>query len=67
LWTEPLARQDSAASVALDKDGKTVCIRIPYTSGLHAKGFGGRIDDPNAGWKGRGRWAANGNRTPWQI
>ena len=24
----------------------------------------GRIDDPNAGWKGRGIWATTGNRTP---
>src|SRR5258708_509089 len=31
------------------------------------KGIGGRIDDPNAGWKGRGLWAANGDRTPWMI
>ena len=26
-----------------------------------------RIDDPKAGWKGRGLWAANGDRTPWLI
>jgi hypothetical protein len=25
----------------------------------------GRIDDPNAGWKGRGLWSTNGDRTPW--
>ena len=25
----------------------------------------GRIDDPNAGWKGRGLWSMNGDRTPW--
>jgi hypothetical protein len=24
-----------------------------------------RIDDPNAGWKGRGLWTASGDRTPW--
>lgn len=27
----------------------------------------GRIDDPNAGWKGRGLWTTNGDRTPWLI
>jgi hypothetical protein len=53
--------------VALDKDGKMVSIRVPYPLGFYAKGFDGRIDDPNAGWKGRGLWAANGDRTPWLI
>ena len=24
----------------------------------------GRIDDPNAGWKGRGLWTTDGTRTP---
>ena len=27
----------------------------------------GRIGDPNAGWKGRGLWTTNGDRTPWLI
>ena len=53
--------------VALDKDGKMVSMRVPYPLGFYAKGFDGRIDDPNAGWKGRGLWAANGDRTPWLI
>ena len=29
------------------------------------KGMDGRIDDPNAGWKGRGLWSTSGDRTPW--
>ena len=53
--------------VALNKDGKMLSIRVPYPLGFYAKGFDGRIDDPNAGWKGRGLWAANGDRTPWLI
>ena len=53
--------------VAMDKDGTMVSIRVPYPLGFYAKGFDGRIDDPNAGWKGRGLWAANGDRTPWLI
>ena len=53
--------------VALNKDGKMVSIRVPYPLGFYAKGFDGRIDDPNAGWKGRGLWAANGDRVPWMI
>jgi len=49
------------------KDGKMISIRVPYPLGFYAKGFDGRIDDPNAGWKGRGLWAANGDRTPWLM
>ena len=47
------------------KDGKMIMLRVPYPLGFYAKGFDGRIDDPNAGWKGRGLWAASGDRTPW--
>ncbi|HYR91884.1 MAG TPA: carboxypeptidase-like regulatory domain-containing protein [Terriglobia bacterium] len=49
------------------KDGQMVVLRVPYPIGFYAKGFDGRIDNPNAGWKGRGLWAANGDRTPWLI
>jgi len=48
-------------------NGRMVVIRVPYPIGFYAKGFDGRIDDPKAGWKGRGLWAANGDRTPWLI
>ena len=34
---------------------------------LGGKGLEGRIDDPNAGWKGRALWASSGNRTPQHI
>jgi len=47
------------------KDGKMVLLRVPYPLGFYAKGFDGRIDDPNAGWKGRGLWTASGDRAPW--
>jgi hypothetical protein len=49
------------------KDGKMVMIRIPYPMGFYAKGFDGRIDDPAAGWKGRGLWSTSGDRTPWLM
>jgi hypothetical protein len=48
-------------------NGRMVVLRVPYPMGFYSKGFDGRIDDPNAGWKGRGLWAANGDRTPWLI
>lgn len=48
-------------------NGRMIVLRVPYPLGFYAKGFDGRIDDPGAGWKGRGLWAANGDRTPWLI
>ena len=46
-------------------NGDMVTLRIPYPLGFYSKGFEGRIDDPNAGWKGRGLWVPSGDRTPW--
>ncbi len=47
------------------KDGKWVVLRVPYPMSFYAKGLDGRIDDPDAGWKGRGLWTTSGDRTPW--
>ena len=44
-----------------------IMLRIPYPMGFFAKGLDGRIDDPNAGWKGRGLWSTSGDRTPWLM
>jgi hypothetical protein len=49
------------------KNGKMILLRIPYPMGFYAKGLDGRIDDPNASWKGRGLWSTNGDRTPWLM
>lgn len=46
-------------------NGEFVTVRIPYPLGFYSKGFEGRIDDPDAGWKGRGLWVPSGDRTPW--
>ena len=68
LFSDPLPEGTLAPDFSLpDQDGKMVSLRVPYPLGFYAKGFDGRIDDPNAGWKGRGLWAANGDRTPWMI
>lgn len=48
-------------------NGRMVVLRVPYPLGFYSKGFDGRIDDAAAGWKGRGLWAANGDRVPWLI
>jgi hypothetical protein len=35
--------------------------------GFHARGMDGRIDDPKAGWKGRGVYATYGADAHWHI
>jgi len=49
------------------KDGRMILLRVPYPLGFYAKGFDGRIDDPKAGWKGRGLWSSSGDRAPWLM
>ncbi len=44
---------------------KWVVLRVPYPLGFYTRNLAGRIDDANAGWKGRGLWAGNEVRTPW--
>jgi hypothetical protein len=42
-----------------------VYLRVPYPMGFYTRSMGGRIDDPKAGWKGRGIWAGNNERVVW--
>ncbi|MEY4640820.1 MAG: hypothetical protein RLZZ227_814, partial [Pseudomonadota bacterium] len=46
----------SGALLALN-EGEFVRLTVPYPLGFYTKWLDGRIDDPNAGWKGRGLWA----------
>jgi hypothetical protein len=48
-------------------NGKFVTLRVPYPMGFYAKGLDGRIDDANAGWKGRGLWTTIGSRAPFHM
>jgi hypothetical protein len=61
----PMSTANLMGGLVALKDGKMVSLTVPYPLGFYAKGFDGRIDDPNAGWKGRGLWSASGDRTPW--
>jgi hypothetical protein len=61
----PISTANLNDGFAALKDGQMVMLRIPYPLSFFAKGLDGRIDDPNAGWKGRGLWSTNGDRTPW--
>ena len=47
--------------------GKFVVFRVPYPMGFYAKSLDGRIDDPKAGWKGKGIWSTYATRAPWHI
>jgi len=49
------------------KDGEWVVMRVPYPLGFYTKWMDGRIDDPNAGWKGKGLWATYSTRTPFHL
>ena len=44
-----------------------VTMRVPYPLGFYSRGLDGRIDDPNAGWKGRGVWANYGTNFNWHT
>jgi hypothetical protein len=44
---------------------KHLTLRVPYPLGFHNRHAGGRIDDPRAGWKGRGLWSSYSMYTPW--
>ena len=55
-----LDRNENEALTAL-VDGKWSSLRVPYPMGFYHEGLDGRIDDPNAGWKGRGLWTTIGH------
>jgi len=59
----PIAQTNGAESLLAIVDGKMVDIRVPYPLGFFTKNVDGRIDDPNAGWKGKGLWTTFGSRT----
>ncbi len=63
----PMSTANLMGGLVALKDGNMISLRVPYPMGFYAKGFDGRIDDPNAGWKGRGLWTTSGDRTPWLM
>jgi len=63
----PIATGNLADSLEALVNGQWVTLRLPYPMGFHAKGLDGRIDDPNAGWKGRGVWSTYAGRATWHI
>ena len=65
----PIANGSSSDSLlALDPEsGAWTILRVPYPLGFHSRGLDGRIDDPDAGWKGRGVYATYGADAAWHV
>jgi hypothetical protein len=57
---------ESEGLLVLD-DGEWVVMRVPYPMGYYTKWMDGRIDDPDAGWKGRGLWTTISTRAPFHM
>ena len=63
----PWATGNANESLMALVDGQWLNFVVPYPLGFYAKWMDGRIDDPNAGWKGKGVWATYGTRTPFHL
>ena len=64
----PLATGNLSEGVLALVDGEFYNFRVPYPLGsFFGKGLDGRIDDPDAGWKGRGVWTTSGSRAPFHA
>ena len=49
----------------LPETGEWVVMRVPYPLGFYTRGLNGRIDDPDAGWSGRGLWGSYDTMANW--
>jgi hypothetical protein len=58
----PIASTNGGEALLAVVNGKFVSMRVPYPMGFFTKNVDGRIDDPKAGWKGRGVWTTSGTR-----
>jgi hypothetical protein len=63
----PLATGNESEAVLALVDGKFMTLRIPYPMGYYGKGFDGRIDDPNGGWKGKAVYTTFATRAPFHM
>ena len=63
----PIATGNGEDALLALVNGKWVILRVPYPIGFFAKGMDGRIDDPKAGWKGKGLWSTYATRAPFHT
>jgi hypothetical protein len=63
----PIATGNANESLLALVDGKFVNLHVPYPMGFYPKWMDGRVDDANAGWKGKALWATYSTRAPFHI
>ncbi len=63
----PINTGNQSGALLVLRDGEWVRMRVPYPLGFYTKWMDGRIDDPDAGWKGRGIWASFSGRAPFHM
>jgi hypothetical protein len=63
----PIATGNESEGLLALVDGKFLTFRVPYPMGFFAKGMDGRIDDPNAGWKGKAIYTSYSTRSPFHA
>jgi hypothetical protein len=63
----PINTGNASEGLLALKDGQWIVLRVPYPLGFYTKWLDGRIDDPAAGWKGRGLWATVSTRAPFHM
>ena len=63
----PINTGNGSEGLLAFKDGEWTILRVPYPLGFYTKWVDGRIDDPDAGWKGKGLWATHSTRAPFHL
>ncbi|MFH5886193.1 carboxypeptidase regulatory-like domain-containing protein [Halalkalibaculum sp. DA3122] len=63
----PINTGNESEGLLVLNNGEWVVLRVPYPLGFYTKWMDGRIDDPDAGWKGRGVWATVSTRAPFHM
>jgi hypothetical protein len=65
----PIANGTNSDSLLalLPQTGEWIVLRVPYPLGFFSRGLDGRIDDPDAGWRGRAMWSTYSTAATWHI
>jgi hypothetical protein len=63
----PIVMGNLNSSILALVDGRLLNFTVPYPMGFFAKNVDGRVDDPNAGWKGKALWSTYGSRTNFHL
>jgi hypothetical protein len=59
----PIASTNGGEALLALVNGEFVSLHVPYPMGFFTKNVDGRIDNAQAGWKGRAIWTTSGTRT----